>query len=274
MTSNVFDIKRFGKYLQSEVRNCISNFGVTLIIFAAMPLIGYFFFGIFKLTFLGEWGSLGQESRLTIFALNLMAMAMFLPTVCYGKVTDKKIGTQFLMVPVSVLEKTLSMILICCILIPVAVTAANVLLDFVICTLDKGCGAYLLDFSRYFEPIAAELNMMDFSEAVIAKNALKLLHPALLIDDYIGVILLFLLGAIYFKKRKVTKTILCLIGISIVLSLISAPLARNIIDSWLATQDGLTWIINNGALIDTINDTVVNLALCTGIFFRVKTLKH
>ena len=38
-------------------------------------------------------------------------------------------------------------------------------------------------------------------------------------------------------------------------------------------------MLNNGlfrnfALIDTISDTLVNLAILTGIWFRIKTLKH
>ena len=35
-----------------------------------------------------------------------------------------------------------------------------------------------------------------------------------------------------------------------------------------------SWIFRNAALIDTINDTVTNLALMAGIFFRIRTLKH
>ena len=34
------------------------------------------------------------------------------------------------------------------------------------------------------------------------------------------------------------------------------------------------WFFRNAALIDTINDTIINLALMAGIFFRIRTLKH
>jgi hypothetical protein len=33
-------------------------------------------------------------------------------------------------------------------------------------------------------------------------------------------------------------------------------------------------LFRNFALIDTISDTLVNLAILTGIWFRIKTLKH
>jgi hypothetical protein len=33
-------------------------------------------------------------------------------------------------------------------------------------------------------------------------------------------------------------------------------------------------IFRHAALYDTINDTIVNLILLTGIYFRIKTLKH
>ena len=35
-----------------------------------------------------------------------------------------------------------------------------------------------------------------------------------------------------------------------------------------------TWIFRNLALLDTISDSLVNLAFLTGIYFRIKTLKH
>ena len=35
-----------------------------------------------------------------------------------------------------------------------------------------------------------------------------------------------------------------------------------------------SWTFRNIALVDTINDTIVNLALMTGIYFRIKTIKH
>jgi len=33
-------------------------------------------------------------------------------------------------------------------------------------------------------------------------------------------------------------------------------------------------IFRHVAIFDTINDTIVNLILLTGIYFRIKTLKH
>jgi hypothetical protein len=47
----------------------------------------------------------------------------------------------------------------------------------------------------------------------------------------------------------------------------------------METPENLNNLFNTGlfrhaALIDTINDTLMNMALLTGIYFRVKTLKH
>ena len=35
-----------------------------------------------------------------------------------------------------------------------------------------------------------------------------------------------------------------------------------------------TWPFRNAALIDTINDSIINIALLIGIFLRIRTLKH
>jgi hypothetical protein len=92
----------------------------------------------------------------------------------------------------------------------------------------------------------------------------------------------FLLGAIYFKKGKTVKTFLALAVIGTAASAIMAPAMKE----WamrLAESSDADMIVynmfNSGlfrhfTLIDTISDTLVNLAILTGIWFRIKTLKH
>ena len=87
----------------------------------------------------------------------------------------------------------------------------------------------------------------------------------------------------YFKKNKNAKTCLALLGLGMAVSLISAPLTANLaseiaansIDNPNAALDALSEsYLKHMVLIDIISDTVFNIALMAGIWFRIKTLKH
>ena len=123
----------------------------------------------------------------------------------------------------------------------------------------------------------------DITEGLTKELLEQLSSPLLYIDEIFGITLPFLLGAIYFKSGKTVKTILVLFAISTVSSIVMAP----IVDSWSSEllenmnndPTAILEMFNNGlfknlVLMDTVTDTIVNVALLTCIWFRIKTLKH
>lgn len=277
MANDILNLKRFGKYLSSDLRACVSNFGITFGVSACAPVILYFFAQIFNWLLFGQWAEVSLGMRLVVLVMVLLVFCISLPVSCYGKVTDKRAGSQFLMIPVSPFEKTASMILICCIIAPAAFIACYGALDALICLLDPRSGVAILSFSYLHDLKDAIMVSSDIPDDYVGSFSI-VMNPLLYVDDIISVILVFLLGALWFKKGKVSKTILVLIALSAVLSIVSIPVLVGIGES--AARDTrviferLEWLLRHPGLVDTINDTVVNLALAALVFLRIRTIKH
>ena len=289
MNTDVLNMNRFGRYLVSDIKNAIARYGVSLLVMATMSLTAYLLAGFFTLIVGEGWHSLGMVGRAAVLGITFLVLVISAPAKIYGFVTDKKDGSDFLMVPASTLEKTLSMIIVCCIMLPFVFFAVYLSLDQIICLLDRGCGQSLI--GAFIENRA---NFMETFNSLntVSSNVLPDMEAVtswwMYIDDTIEYFLIFLLGAIVFKTSKPAKTIGTLIIISIVLSMIFTPIATHgVIERFKdAAYNNMTgeeilqafpffsWAIKHAVLLDTISDTVVNLGLSIAIYFRLKKITH
>ncbi len=290
--NDIFDFNRFGKYLAADVKTCCTNYGLSLVTlptlsFMALYVCHLLFYAIFN----GEWNGPGIGYRGAVFVIMLICLMITMPVKCYGKVTDKKYGTFWLTLPASKLEKFLSMTILTCIAAPVVGTALYLILDTVICAIDPTCGNSLIHGIANIQPAIQEflINEAEQEAAFLGNFFSQVFNPWLYIDDLIGTSLPFLLGALLFKNGKVVKTFLSLAGISMVFSTVASPLTMvwsnqitEMAETLSASEPTVEvmelifdhWIFRNLALIDFISDTVFNLAILAGVFFRIKTIKH
>jgi hypothetical protein len=217
-----------------------------------------------------------------------------MPVKCYGRITEKQYGSFWLTLPASRLEKFISMILICCIIIPFSGLALYAGMDFLLCSIDSTCGHSLTEAAgRFFKGVAdfgnnLTLNMgtehIDVNDAALAAELMqKISSPWLYFDELLGASLPFLLGALCFKEGKTVKTILAIAVFSTAVSIITTPLMTSYIPGLIggaaSEEEAVRSMLNSGlfsnlVLIDTISDGIVYLALMTAIYFRIKTLKH
>lgn len=286
---NTFDFNRFGKFLASDLRHCLANYGLSMLLMSMMGLIIYIGTVTMGLVFNGAWDGPGVGFRLTVFIITMFVLMTSMPVKCYGGLTDKKTGSAWLMLPVSRLEKYLSMIINTVFIIPLATGAVYVLVDSLLCGIDPTCGAGIVTETKAFlvnmvsESFATEADMISMPS--LGTYVHQVSNPLLYIDDIIMISLVFLLGAVCFKSGKTVKTFFAIFAYSIAFSFISVPVIShyiggimeniNMLDQTAFIEDMFnSWIFRHAALVDTINDTVVNLALMTGIWFRIKTLKH
>lgn len=248
---------------------------------AVMPIISYILIDLLAVVFGGTWCGVSYGARLAIFAITLLCLCISLPIKGYGRVTDKREGSNFTLLPVSTLEKTLSMILISCVAFPFMFILGYGILDLILCTIDPSCGKALCNpgiLDIIWEHINSTTDMGIAPEEI--RNALSaILNPWLYIDDLIQAILVFLLGAVFFKKSKAAKTILACFVFSIALSMITTPVIYGVLGLNYAKDvtvlfDKLPWVFNHLGLLDTISDTVENVALGALIYFRLKTIKY
>jgi hypothetical protein len=181
------------------------------------------------------------------------------------------------------------MVIMTSIVMPVAVCTVYFGVDALLCTFDKTCGTSifasigsLIDTFMSIS-VASSSDMVQFPD--LAKFIKQVSNPWLYVDDIIGMFLITLTGAVLFKSGKTAKTCLAYIAITFMLGIAVTPFAnaafKEFADLSLMahTPEAMNQLFSAGifrhaALIDTINDTIVNLALIAAIYFRVKTLKH
>lgn len=293
-TDNIFNFKRFGKYFASDLRSCASNYGLSMLLISLMGVIIYAGTVLMGVIINQTWEGPELGFRAAAFIMSMFVLIVAMPPKCYGHVTDRKAGSSWLLVPASRLEKYLSMLLMCIIVIPAISATVYLCLDAIICAADKTCGQSLFAAATGLFRKMAETRSVITSEMIsgnlqdiVDEGALfsfidQISCPWLYVDDLIGIVLTFLLGAVFFKSGKTVKTFLAIAALSTAVSIIASPVMMkwgSDMASIMETEGSVNGLFNLGivrhvALYDTINDTIVNFALLLGIWFRIKTLKH
>lgn len=293
-TKDIFNFNRFGKYFVSDLRTCAANYGLSLLTLAVLtPLALECITGVFNMILGLTWEGAGIGMRAGIFGVAMFCMIVTMPSKCYGRLTDKQYGSFWLMLPVSRLEKFISMMLICCIVAPFISICMYLGIDAVLCAIDHTCGENI---------IAGALNMMDefttfkmnlggtdieISEEYIMmyENASKfidqLTNPWLYVDELLCASLPFVLGAICFKKGKIVKTFLALAALSTAVSMLATPIMMGYMgDLMTASEDEVMKMMfesgfyNSLIWMDIVGDFILYGGMTVAVWFRLKTLKH
>ena len=292
MENEVFSLNRFWRYLKSDFDAFISKYGITLLVVSTMPITCDVFTGVFSLMNMGRWQGLEVYSRLAFFVMFGMILLVSAPARLYGHLTDRKEGSAFLLLPVSRLEKYISMILITCIVLPFIFILIYLGLDVMVCMIDSTTDVSVFSFIYSLEDFKATLAGVPVENlSRLLNNFGSLANPYLYIDDIIQVSLIFLLGAIIFKTSKTGKTMGSVILISLVFKLATAPILAYITNIENLYQMGnagyldytseafsnsypfYAWVWSHLTLIDTIWDNILNCLLLFFIWFRLKRIK-
>lgn len=290
MKNDVFNFSRFSRYMATDIRNAISNFGISLLVIATLGLSIDIFKGLMSMTISDGWKGLGDDSRFVLFCFAFFIAFVSSPSKIYGFFTDKKDGSAFLTLPVSTLEKTLSMVIISCILVPAVFLAVYLSIDQLVCLVDSTCGNPLV-----IKLADLKVNILDTAKIGIAPAAAFIQNPEALfsvwlyIDDLIQIPLCFLLGALYFNKSKVAKTFGTLLLLGMLFSLITTSIVglgiKDQMEQLISTGElsvqnfgdyfpGLKWVVNHAVLVDTVNDTLINILLFFLVWLRIRKTNH
>lgn len=294
MKNDIFNFRRFGKYFTTDFKTCWANYGLSLLTISLLsPLVLYVIIVTINQIMHNTWDGPDIGLRVFAFAVAMICMVVTMPVKCYGKITEKQYGSFWLTLPASRLEKFISMILMTCIIVPVSGALLYLGLDALICAFDHTCGQNLFAggtelLQRMGEAKDVTLNLIDESitieDATLAQEIVRQMNnPWMYIDEIFCFTLPFLLGAVFFKNGKTVKTFIALFAISTVTGMICSPIMTNwvmeMFNNLNEDPDAILQMFNNKlfknlVLIDTVTDTVTNLALMAGIWFRIKTLKH
>ena len=262
----IFDFKRFGKYFVYDLNRSVTRYGLSALVIGLMPAIFFLFGSALSLVFghsFADSTALYQSWPIAAFFILVMS---FGPKV-WGAVTDRKLGAEWIALPASALEKTLSLLLITCVVLPAAMLAlmsvGNALLSLFVPDLEPW-----LSFDKI-----VQLNEIDVFGDGPYFNA-----PLVLWLSWCENILIFTLGALCFKRNKVGKTLLCCIGFAMLIGILmmlcfhTTNLSSDDLERFFGDFDAAraqTWI--NVAL--NLIYGVVFAALIGGIWARIKTIK-
>ena len=270
--NNTFDFNRFSKVLVNDLRKAWQNYGPSFLILVLMPVIYLLMYGILPMIFGAGWQIAEKYSRLGVMVLCGAVFIITFPQSVYGKITEKRYGSDYLMLPASTLEKYVAMILNCGLIAPLAFLVGYLSVDALVAGLGIVSGGSL------FSLINSSVVMHNDTFISVDIWQLSIIYLSVYL-------LVFLLGAIYFKKHKVVMTILSLFALSVVFSAIASPIMMHAVNNGKflgITPDGfVTWMENHANHIGFYINFVIDFFLMVDylivgglIYLRMKTLKH
>ncbi len=273
--SDTFNFSRFGKYFVSDFRNTFNKVWLSVLLYSLAGLFAYLFCGVLRLFIEGSWASYGLVGRVITFLAVLYIMIMVLPSKAYGYFTDKRQGEFFSMIPVSPLEKAITMILNTAVIAPVVYLVIALCADALLCLVDPQCGETLVSqISRFCFTLNCSFNQNCVEDGDLALSAG--LFFAGVVVNILSWVLSFLLGALYFKKNKIGMTILALILVSMVSSMAFTPLMLHFGEGVLnMMNDAVFHELLNGVMWGSLAlSTVIVIAMMFWVYLRVRNVKR
>jgi len=265
--NNFFDIKRFGKYLSFDLRRCRNEYGISLLVLGLSPVLVFILVNLFNLVIHGNF-DVSQHLSIPVMGIAVLAAILSFPQKVYGRVTEKKYGSSFLMIPASAFEKWLSMVIVVCVVLPVLLAALLLASDALLS----------LVFPSYGSSAIVKLAEASGKFSESTKDVFEISLGWSLFSNWCQNALLFTLGAIFFKTSKIAKTILVCAGLCIV-ALSAAVLVFGSINinseqlqEILASADGEHFIFVLKTFVVAAN-VVIFSVLLSGLYFRIKTIK-
>ena len=267
---NTFNFNRLGKVIVNDLRRAWQNYGYSFLILALMPAVFCLFYTFMPLVFGASFHYAAPWARTAVLGFTVIALIVSFPSKVYGNLTDKRYGTDYLMLPASTLEKFVSMVLVTAVIVPVLFVAGFMAVDAILSAVGLYEGGTLVAFlndSAVMNNDFITLNLWSYSMVSLALN-----------------MLIFLLGAIYFKKGKAALTILSLFALSLAFSIIIGLIVPHIDGEWIEQLiEGRLeeWMERNVDRIELYLNLVINTFRVIGfsivgglIYLRLKTLKH
>ena len=218
--NNTFNINRFGNLVRRDGMSYFSNYGWTLVVLWALPVILWFLTYISMETF--DTGII--STRDTKISTLMWLSLMIVPSRLYKNYNDSRKGVILAMTPASSLEKFLSMILYCVVITPIIYLIGALFIDTIL-ALKPGTNPYdgfiFSDFfSKNYESYREILSLGEeelnrsIYDYMLSKN-----HFIYKVLQILGFSSVFMFTNMLFKKRKLSKTIGILTILGIIFSI-------------------------------------------------------
>lgn len=275
--SDTFNFPRFGRYFRFDLSRMWRNNTRTAVLLGCGSILTVLIFGLGGLLFDFQWHTANDPLRFFGFFVCLGVLELLMAKT-YGFITDRKEGSDYLMIPASTFEKWLSMMLVCLVVIPVLFVLCYGLVDGFVCAVLPGAGHPL--YWWFGEGISgarqgfAELNAALNAKQIPLQYSLgSIIVPALV--SACGNYLYFLLCGLLFKRHKILNAIFVMMGLSAVFSLIAPHILPDLAAQLEGMSEAEAFTYTDGFLrIVTLVTGLIAALLAAGCFVRLRKIAH
>lgn len=272
MKNSVFNFKRFGTCLLNDLRIAKNQFGLSMIILGLLPAISFFLFTLMLKMVTDDMESFRNFYSTGAFMLGTFVAVLAFPVKVYSRVASRKLGSGFILLPASTLEKFLSMLVVSLVAMPLAFMCVFCLCDGIMSLLFNSTYGDLL-VGNFFKFVKF------FKEEQIADPVYLRLAVGLVLSGFASGILTYLLGSVVFRTQPLGKTILACILIGIVFSIIGVEgyINADLYELSYTLDDdmaGLEAVMRRFFTFGYLSNGVTICALLGGIYYRIKTIQY
>lgn len=129
--NNIFNFKRFVNYLRFDLRNAKNYYGLSMLVVGLLPVIVFAFSQILYWMVSKDNVSLdfGLAFRCITLCIAVAIVNLTAPPKMYGRITERRCGSDWLLIPASTFEKWLSMLIITLVVVPVVMVVLLLISD-------------------------------------------------------------------------------------------------------------------------------------------------
>jgi hypothetical protein len=271
--NEIFDFNRFWTYFKYDLKQMWRNHSKAAIMIGGASAIFYVIWVMMSLVFTQHWSSPVIYARMGVFMLAFAILELYMVR-SYGYLTEKKAGSNWLMIPASKAEKFVSMLLMVCIVIPVLFFVVYFVIDGFLSLVDPTYGQAL--FTGFTDTYG---KLIDGLAAIGAESPIVFTPSSLVFPTIVSVccnFLYFLLCGICFKKNKLVGAIAILFGLSLVLSILTGLIVPHFAANLNYDLDEMqiaawmTRLMNAAVIISCL----LTIGLGWGVWRRIKTIQH
>ena len=271
--NEIFNFNRFWTYFKYDLKQMWRNHSKAAIMIGGASAIFYVIWVLASLVFTQHWSSPIIYARMGVFFLAFAILELYMVR-SYGYLTEKKAGSNWLMVPASKAEKFVSMLLMVCIVIPLLFFVVYMVIDGFLSLVDPTYGqALFTSISTLYTQVINGITAFG-AESPVTFTPASLVFPTLI--GFFCDLLYFLLCGICFKKNKIVGAFAILFGISMLTSLLMGLFLPQYVMNFQANADEeqlVHWVVNwmNGSIAFSC---LLTLGLAWGVWRRIKTIQH
>lgn len=228
--NNIFDIKRFGKLLLSDLNKYAPRyFGTFMIFLLILPVMWLFIF------FVG--GAITPSTRFDMILIFTTCCTLIAPFRMYNNVNNKKLGVEFIMLPASALEKFIVMLIYVLVIIPLSFITFSLIIDYIL---------YIIPGEPYSSPLPLDKFISSHTWKLLGSLALTASVP--------------LLGNLFFKKAKMFKTILSVFVFGAIFSIFITIYFKSKVDLIKDNKQDGTYALTFSSGIGNEKDAEINVS--------------